>query len=83
MTTSQSDRLDKLEAALEANTEAIKQLGEQVSSLATSVTELKEDLKGWTTWLRSATTIILFSVALTLIGLVVPIAIGLWRQSFV
>lgn len=44
---------------------------------------VKSEFKGWTNWLRTSTTIILFGVALMLIGLVLPIAIGLWRQSLV
>lgn len=46
MTTSQSDRLDKLEAALEANTEAIKQLGEQVSSWQLLLLNSRKTSKG-------------------------------------
>lgn len=77
------EQLGQQVSALVTSVDELKPLSEQVSALVTSVGELRDDLKGWTTWLRSATTIILFSVALTLIGLVLPIAIGLWRQSLV
>lgn len=61
----------------------IKQDLEQLTRIEQDLESIKSDLKGWTTWLRFASGTVLFGVALTLIGLVLPIAIALWRQSLV
>lgn len=61
--------------------ERLTAIEQDLESVKTDLTSVKEEFKGWTTWLRFASGTILFGVALTLVGLVLPIAIALWRQS--
>lgn len=83
MSPTSPDRIDHIEQVIEEQTKALSTLTEEVKRLNVAIAELKEEFKGWNSWLRTASGIVIFSVALTVLGLVLPLAVALWRESLV
>jgi len=77
------DKLDQLEKILEGQIQALETLTVEVKHLNETVGDLKQEFKGWNAWLRTASGIVIFSVALTVLGLVLPLAVALWRESLI
>lgn len=65
--------------------EEFGRLHAEISAVKTDLSGLKEDIKGWQGWLRLTSGTIVFTIAISflgiLLGVLIPIGIALWRQS--
>jgi hypothetical protein len=59
----------------------VNQLSAEIKQLGIEVKEVKLDLKDWMGWLRLVSGVIIVTVGISFLGIILPLAIALWRQS--